>query len=207
MFLRVVGIPKCIQKEYLFYSVRHDLVCIRIKAVFLFSVRCYSQRKLEKAALQEKNVPTGSVPITHPHFHFLCTRRICFCPAVKLVLTRAMMITADILSGFGFLFLVLGLDCVKFLPDEPLIKLRICLVSGVMLLIAGLPGITGSVWYAIDVYVERSSLVFHNVFLGIQYKFGWSCWLGMAGSLGCFLSGALLTCCMYLFRGEELWQG
>uniref|UniRef100_A0A8C8B1F0 Claudin-16 n=1 Tax=Otus sunia TaxID=257818 RepID=A0A8C8B1F0_9STRI len=119
---------------------------------------------------------------------------------VKLVLTRAMMITADILAGFGFLFLVLGLDCVKFLPDEPLIKLRICLVSGVMLLIAGLPGITGSVWYAVDVYVERSSLVFHNVFLGIQYKFGWSCWLGMAGSLGCFLSGALLTCCMYLFR-------
>uniref|UniRef100_A0A8C3KSF3 Claudin-16 n=1 Tax=Calidris pygmaea TaxID=425635 RepID=A0A8C3KSF3_9CHAR len=117
---------------------------------------------------------------------------------VKLVLTRAMMITADILAGFGFLFLVLGLDCVKFLPDEPLIKLRICLVSGVMLLIAGLPGITGSVWYAVDVYVERSSLVFHNVFLGIQYKFGWSCWLGMAGSLGCFLSGSLLTCCMYL---------
>ena len=50
-----------------------------------------------------------------------------------------MMITADILAGFGFLFLVLGLDCVKFLPDEPLIKLRICLVSGVMLLIAGIP--------------------------------------------------------------------
>ncbi|OXB62994.1 hypothetical protein ASZ78_006396 [Callipepla squamata] len=123
---------------------------------------------------------------------------------VKLVLTRAMMITADILAGFGFLFLVLGLDCVKFLPDEPLIKLRICLVSGVTLLIAGLPGITGSVWYAIDVYVERSSLVFHNIFLGIQYKFGWSCWLGMAGSLGCFLSGSLLTCCMYLFRAYNL---
>uniref|UniRef100_A0A8C6Z6N4 Claudin-16 n=1 Tax=Nothoprocta perdicaria TaxID=30464 RepID=A0A8C6Z6N4_NOTPE len=126
---------------------------------------------------------------------------------VKLVLTRAMMITADILAGFGFLFLLLGLDCVKFLPDEPLIKLRICVVSGVTLLIAGVPGITGSLWYAIDVYVERSSLVFHNVFLGIQYKFGWSCWLGMAGSLGCFLSGAVLTCCMYLFRGEELLQG
>lgn len=138
MFLQVVGIPKCIQKEYLFYSVRHDLVRIHIKALFLSLVRYYSQGKLEKAALQEKNVPTGSVPITHPHFHFLCTRRICFYPAVKLVLTRAMMITADILAGFGFLFLVLGLDCVKFLPDEPLIKLRICLVSGVMLLIAGI---------------------------------------------------------------------
>lgn len=81
----------------------------------------------------------GFDPITHPHFHSLCTRMICFCPAVKLVLTRAMMITADILAGFGFLFLVLGLDCVKFLPDEPLIKLRICLVSGIMLLIAGIP--------------------------------------------------------------------
>lgn len=80
----------------------------------------------------------GSDPITHPHFSSLCTRAICFCPAVKLVLTRAMMITADILAGFGFLFLILGLDCVKFLPDEPLIKLRICLVSGVTLLIAGI---------------------------------------------------------------------
>lgn len=58
---------------------------------------------------------------------------------MKLVLTRAMMITADILAGLGFLFLVLGLDCVKFLPDEPLIKLRICLVAGVMLLLAGIP--------------------------------------------------------------------
>lgn len=80
----------------------------------------------------------ASDPITQPHFHSLSTGMICFCPAVKLVLTRAMMITADILAGFGFLFLVLGLDCVKFLPDEPLIKLRICLVSGVMLLIAGI---------------------------------------------------------------------
>ncbi|XP_043348622.1 claudin-16 isoform X2 [Dermochelys coriacea] len=119
---------------------------------------------------------------------------------VKLVLTRAMMITADILAGFGFAFLLLGLDCVKFLTDEPTIKLRICLVSGVTLLIAGFPGLIGSVWYALGVYMERSSLVLHNVFLGIQYKFGWSCWLGMAGSLGCFLSGAVLTCCVYLFR-------
>ncbi|XP_076973649.1 LOW QUALITY PROTEIN: claudin-16 [Tamandua tetradactyla] len=119
---------------------------------------------------------------------------------LKLVLTRALMITADILAGFGFITLVLGLDCVKFLPDEHYIKVRICFVAGTTLLIAGAPGIIGSVWYAVDVYVERSSLVLHNIFLGIQYKFGWSCWLGMAGSLGCFLAGAVLTCCLYLFK-------
>ncbi|XP_030072144.1 claudin-16 [Microcaecilia unicolor] len=119
---------------------------------------------------------------------------------LKLVVTRGLMITADILAGFGFIILLLGLDCVKFLPDEPAIKLRICFVAGIILLIGGIPGIIGSIWYAIDVYVERSSLVFHNVFLGIQYKFGWSCWLGMVGSLGCFLGGALLTCCLYLFQ-------
>ncbi|XP_004038256.5 claudin-16 [Gorilla gorilla gorilla] len=119
---------------------------------------------------------------------------------LKLVVTRALMITADILSGFGFLTLLLGLDCVKFLPDEPYIKVRICFVAGTTLLIAGTPGIIGSVWYAVDVYVERSTLVLHNIFLGIQYKFGWSCWLGMAGSLGCFLAGAVLTCCLYLFK-------
>ncbi|XP_069473552.1 claudin-16 isoform X1 [Ambystoma mexicanum] len=119
---------------------------------------------------------------------------------VKLVVTRGLMITADILAGFGFIILLLGLDCVKFLKDEPTIKLRICFVAGITLLIGGIPGIIGSVWYAIDVYVERSSLVFHNVFLGIQYKFGWSCWLGMVGSMGCFLGGAVLTCCLYLFK-------
>lgn len=61
------------------------------------------------------------------------------CPnlAVKLVLTRALMITADILAGFGFITLVLGLHCVKFLPDEPYIKMRICFVAGATLLIAG----------------------------------------------------------------------
>lgn len=67
----------------------------------------------------------------------------------------------------------------------------------------GAPGIIGSVWYAVDVYVERSSLVLHNIFLGIQYKFGWSCWLGMAGSLGCFLAGTILTCCFYIFKGKN----
>ncbi|KAG8561117.1 hypothetical protein GDO81_015253 [Engystomops pustulosus] len=119
---------------------------------------------------------------------------------VKLVATRGLMITADILAGFGFIFLLLGLDCVKFLTDESHIKLKICYVAGITLIIGGVPGIIGSVWYAIDVYVERSSLIINNVFLGIQYKFGWSCWLGMIGSLGCFLCGALLISCHYFFK-------
>uniref|UniRef100_H0VCT6 Claudin 16 n=1 Tax=Cavia porcellus TaxID=10141 RepID=H0VCT6_CAVPO len=118
----------------------------------------------------------------------------------KLVATRALMITADILAGFGFLTLLLGLNCIKFLPDEPDIKVRMCFIAGITLLIAGAPGIIGSVWYAVDVYVERTSLTFHNIFIGIQYKFGWSCWLGMAGSVGCFLAGAVLTCCSYFFK-------
>ncbi|XP_069829479.1 claudin-16 [Dendropsophus ebraccatus] len=119
---------------------------------------------------------------------------------LKLVAARGLMITADILAGFGFIFLLLGLDCVKFLTDESHIKLKICYVAGVTLVIGGVPGIIGSVWYAIDVYVERSSLIIHNVFLGIQYKFGWSCWLGMVGSLGCFLCGALLISSHYFFK-------
>ncbi|XP_040287011.1 claudin-16 isoform X1 [Bufo bufo] len=119
---------------------------------------------------------------------------------LKLVATRGLMITADILAGFGFIFLLLGLDCVKFLTDESHIKLKICYVAGITLIIGGVPGIIGSVWYAIDVYVERSTLIINNVFLGIQYKFGWSCWLGMVGSLGCFLCGALLIACHYFFK-------
>ncbi|XP_060550425.1 claudin-16 [Pantherophis guttatus] len=119
---------------------------------------------------------------------------------VKLVLTRVLLITADLLSGLGFVFLLLGLDCVKFLLDEPGIKNRICFISGLALLTGGIPGFIGSTWYAIEVYVERSTLVLHNVFVGIQYKFGWSCWLGLSGSLGCFLAGAFLTCCGRLLQ-------
>ncbi|KAM7321868.1 hypothetical protein ACRRTK_018709 [Alexandromys fortis] len=56
--------------------------------------------------------------------------------SLKLVATRALMITANILAGFGFITLLLGLDCVKFLPDEPHIKVRLCFVAGITLLIA-----------------------------------------------------------------------
>ncbi|XP_039558283.1 claudin-16-like isoform X2 [Passer montanus] len=61
----------------------------------------------------------------------------------------------------------------------------------------GILGLIGSVWYAVDVYVERAMLVSHNIFLGVYYDFGWSCWLGMAGSMGCFVASVLLTCCLY----------
>lgn len=63
---------------------------------------------------------------------------VCSDLLVKLVVTRALMITADVLAGFGFIILLLGLDCVKFLPDEPYIKVRICFVAGATLLIAGI---------------------------------------------------------------------
>ncbi|XP_048398705.2 claudin-16-like [Stegostoma tigrinum] len=119
---------------------------------------------------------------------------------LKLVMTRALMITADILAGFAFIILILGLDCTKFLKDNPAIKLRICFMAGITLLIGGIPGMIGSVWYAVDVYVERTTLVIQNIFLGIQYQWGWSCWLGMAGSMGCFLSGSVLACCIYPFK-------
>ncbi|XP_039225040.1 claudin-16 [Crotalus tigris] len=123
---------------------------------------------------------------------------------VKLVLTRGLLITADLLAGLGFVFLLLGLDCVKFLLDQPGIKNRICFFSGLVLLTGGIPGLIGSTWYAIGIYVERSTLVLHNVFVGTQYQLGWSCWLGLSGSFGCFLAGTFLTCCGRLFQDANL---
>lgn len=61
----------------------------------------------------------------------------------------------------------------------------------------------GSVWYAVDVYVERAMLVSRNIFLGVHYDFGWSCWLGMAGSTGCFAASVLLTCCLRACTGQS----
>uniref|UniRef100_A0A3B3QY01 Claudin n=1 Tax=Paramormyrops kingsleyae TaxID=1676925 RepID=A0A3B3QY01_9TELE len=120
---------------------------------------------------------------------------------LKIVLTRALMITADILASFALIILVLGLDVIKLLKEEPHIKLRICYFAG---FIFGIPGMIGSVWYAVDVYVERATLVLKNVYLGMHYEFGWSCWLGMAGSTGCFLTSIVLTCCLYIFRGIHI---
>ncbi|GCC27989.1 hypothetical protein chiPu_0006415 [Chiloscyllium punctatum] len=56
---------------------------------------------------------------------------------LKLVMTRALMITADILAGFAFIILILGLDCTKFLKDNPAIKLKICVMAGITLLLGG----------------------------------------------------------------------
>ncbi|CAM9144448.1 claudin-16 [Lampetra fluviatilis] len=119
---------------------------------------------------------------------------------LKIVLSRSLILTADILACFACIILILGLDCVRVLSNEPHIKMRICYTAGFIYLFAGIPGMVGSVWYAVDVYVERSTLVQQNVFLGVQYEFGWSCWLGMAGSMACILAGIVLTCCVYLFR-------
>lgn len=58
-------------------------------------------------------------------------------------------------------------------------------------------------WYAVDVYVERATLVSRNIFLGVHYDFGWSCWLGMAGSTGCFAASVLLTCCHCTCPGQS----
>ncbi|XP_074970309.1 claudin-16-like [Phalacrocorax aristotelis] len=116
---------------------------------------------------------------------------------VKIVVTRTLLITADLLAGLALAMLLLGLDCIKFLKEEPRVKLKMCYGAGVILSIGSILGLVGSVWYAVDVYMERAMLVSHNIFLGVHYDFGWSCWLGMAGSMGCFVASVLLTCCLY----------
>uniref|UniRef100_A0A8B9FFD1 Claudin n=1 Tax=Amazona collaria TaxID=241587 RepID=A0A8B9FFD1_9PSIT len=112
---------------------------------------------------------------------------------VKIVVTRTLLITADLLAGLALAVLLLGLDCIKFLKEDPGVKLKMRYGAGAPFL-AGILGLVGSVWYAVDVYVERATLASHSVFLGIHYDFGWSCWLGMAGSMGCLVASVLLTC-------------
>lgn len=49
------------------------------------------------------------------------------------------MITADLLAGLALATLVLGLDCITFLKEDPRVKLKMCYGAGVIL------G-TGSAW-------------------------------------------------------------
>uniref|UniRef100_U3K6W8 Claudin n=1 Tax=Ficedula albicollis TaxID=59894 RepID=U3K6W8_FICAL len=123
---------------------------------------------------------------------------------VKIVVTRTLMITADLLAGLALATLVLGLDCITFFKEDPGVKLKMCYGAGAMLGAGSMLGLTGSVWYAVDVYMERAMLVSHNIFLGVHYDFGWSCWLGMAGSTGCFVASVLLTCCLYAYTGQSV---
>uniref|UniRef100_A0A663ET22 Claudin n=1 Tax=Aquila chrysaetos chrysaetos TaxID=223781 RepID=A0A663ET22_AQUCH len=119
-------------------------------------------------------------------------------PGKLIVVTRTLLITADLLAGLALAMLLLGLDCIKFLKEDPHVKLK---MSPFLL---GILGLVGSVWYAVDVYLERAMLVSHNIFLGVHYDFGWSCWLGMAGSMGCFVASVLLTCCLYTCTGQSV---
>ncbi|XP_074790147.1 claudin-16-like [Natator depressus] len=131
--------------------------------------------------------------------HFL----LCSLFSVKIVVTRALLITADILAGLALITLLLGLDCIKFLKEAPHIKLKMCYMAGLTLGLGSVLGMVGSVWYAVDVYVERATLILHDIFLGIHYDFGWSCWLGMVGSTGCFMASIMLTCCLYSFTDDR----
>lgn len=54
------------------------------------------------------------------------------CP-VKIVVTRTLLITADLLAGLALAMLLLGLDCIKFLKEEPRVKLKMCYGAGVIL--------------------------------------------------------------------------
>uniref|UniRef100_A0ABM5ENZ8 Claudin n=1 Tax=Pogona vitticeps TaxID=103695 RepID=A0ABM5ENZ8_9SAUR len=121
---------------------------------------------------------------------------------LKIVATRALLITADILSGFALILMVLGLDCVKVLKDEPQVKLKMRSFSGLVLGVGSVLGLVGSIWYAIDVYMERATLLLHGIFLGVHYDFGWSCWLGMAGAAGCLAASVALTCCLYALTAD-----
>ncbi|KYO30026.1 claudin-16 [Alligator mississippiensis] len=121
---------------------------------------------------------------------------------LKIVVTRALLISADLLAGFALLTLLFGLDCVTFLKEEPHVKLKLCYMAGLVLGTGSILGLVGSVWYAVDVYMERATLVSRNVFLGVHYDFGWSCWLGMAGAMGCLVASVVLTCCLNTFTDE-----
>lgn len=52
---------------------------------------------------------------------------------MKIVVTRTLLITADLLAGLALAMLLLGLDCIKFLKEEPRVKLKMCYGAGVIL--------------------------------------------------------------------------
>lgn len=43
------------------------------------------------------------------------------------------MITADLLAGLALATLILGLDCITFLKEDPCVKLKMCFGAGVTL--------------------------------------------------------------------------
>ncbi|NWS59832.1 CLD16 protein, partial [Chunga burmeisteri] len=115
----------------------------------------------------------------------------------EIVVTRTLLITADLLAGLALATLLLGLDCIKLGGGGGGGGVKMCYGAGGAPFPLGILGLVGSVWYAVDVYVERAMLVSHNRRRRRRRRSGWSCWLGMAGSGGGGGGGGVLTCCLY----------
>uniref|UniRef100_A0A670ZMR7 Claudin n=1 Tax=Pseudonaja textilis TaxID=8673 RepID=A0A670ZMR7_PSETE len=116
---------------------------------------------------------------------------------MKIVVTRALLITSDLLSGCALVLLVSGLDCIKGFLDEPRMKRKMHSAAGLALGTGGVLGLVGSLWYAVNAYMEKAAHVPHNVFLDAHQDFGWSCWLGLIGSAGNLAACILLSCCLH----------
>ncbi|XP_043846486.1 claudin-16-like [Dromiciops gliroides] len=114
----------------------------------------------------------------------------------RRVLTRSLLLVAGLLCSCGLVALLLTLTQAQFLGSDPRTRIRLAWAAGCLLGAGGFPGALGSLWFAVEVALERTLPTQPRGPLTGYYEWGWSCWLGIVGSAGCMATASSLACCL-----------
>ncbi|XP_072465822.1 claudin-16-like isoform X1 [Notamacropus eugenii] len=114
----------------------------------------------------------------------------------RRVLTRSLLLVAGLLCSCGLVALLLTLTQAQLLGTDPRTRIRLAWAASCLLGAGGFPGALGSLWFAVEVAMERTIPTQPRGLLTGYYEWGWSCWLGIVGSAGCMAAALGLACCL-----------
>ncbi|KAJ8357335.1 hypothetical protein SKAU_G00201290 [Synaphobranchus kaupii] len=114
--------------------------------------------------------------------------------------TRALMITAILLSFVSVLVAMVGMQCTTCLQHDKQQKDKAALAGGVLFIIAGVAALVATSWYG-----NRIAVHFYNPFTptNSRYEFGKALFVGWGAAAFSILGGGFLCCnCMGASSGQ-----
>ncbi|KYO25605.1 claudin-1 [Alligator mississippiensis] len=109
----------------------------------------------------------------------------------SLQATRALMVSGILLGIIGVVVAMTGMKCMKCLEDDQVKKMRMAVLGGVILLIAGFAVLVATSWYG-----NKVARDFYNPFTPVntRFEFGQALFIGWAAAALTILGGAFLCC-------------
>ncbi|KAG7456847.1 hypothetical protein MATL_G00240300 [Megalops atlanticus] len=118
----------------------------------------------------------------------------------EVQITRALMITAILLSFISMLVAMLGMKCTTCLEGDPQQKQKVAMAGGILYIISGLCALVATSWYG-----NRIAADFYNPFTptNSRYEFGKALFVGWGAAALSILGGSFLCCnCMGSGSGQ-----